>query len=136
MCCSKSSPSREDHSIAGASVCIWERAEPGQPSTDVEDISSPKHQQQIFTATVQQLLGKARLKSAPPPMKTINLATMNEAERKATLDLFRKFDCVVAVGDLTDAEIAHTDRGRRPRRRCTPDGRPTQRRSASRRADR
>ncbi len=94
---------REDHSIAGASVCLWERNQPTQPAAGEADIQSPARQQQIFSTAAQQLLKKARLKLAAA---NVNIGSMNAAERKAAIDQFKTFDCVVAVGDLLDRDIS------------------------------
>jgi predicted RND superfamily exporter protein len=97
---------RDDHSIAGASVCIWERTKAGSSSGGAESVQTPQQQQQIFSGAAQQLLGKARLKLAAADASKINLATMNDAERKAAIDQFKTFDCVIAIGELSDGEIA------------------------------
>jgi predicted RND superfamily exporter protein len=96
---------REDHSIAGASVCLWQRKPSGTSASGDVDVRSPRRQQEIFTATAQQLLAKARLNLQAADGDVINFSTMNEAERKATLGQFKKFACVVAIGNLSDAEI-------------------------------
>jgi uncharacterized protein len=91
--------SRADDSFAGASVCVWQR---GTDAPDTGPVVSPDHQQHIYATAVGQLLDWARLRLTGYDRE---LAALSEAERQAAINGFKTFDCVVAIGDISDAEL-------------------------------
>jgi predicted RND superfamily exporter protein len=92
---------REDQSFAGASVCIWQRGI--APAKEATPVTSPEQQQHIFATAVRQLLDWARLRLT---VANVELPALSDAERHAALQHFKTFDCVVAIGDIPDAELA------------------------------
>lgn len=89
---------RDDGSIGGASVCLWNRpvetlADAGGPAIDAAE---------IFSASTQELLAKARLKLTAAD---VDLAALPDDQRQGTIDYFKSFDCVVVLGTVPDADV-------------------------------
>ncbi len=93
--------SRADGSIAGASVCIWQRGAATAPPEGAP-VDSPDYQQHIYASAAQHLLDKARLRLEAFGLE---LAALTDTERQAVIDKLKSFDCVVAIGDVSPAEI-------------------------------
>ncbi len=92
---------RGDASLAGAAVCLWNPATKDQPSMQ-QPVDSPSYQQHIFAKATQELLDRARLKLQGFSNR---LTSLNDEQKQAVLNQFKKFDCVVAIGAVSDAEI-------------------------------
>lgn len=90
--------SRTDGSIGGAAVCLWERAAAASPTADASAVDAAA----IYSSAAQQLLGKARLRLTGA---NVDLAAMNDAERQDVITHFKSFDCVVAMGAVSAADI-------------------------------
>jgi uncharacterized protein len=89
---------RRDGSIGGASVCIWER--PG--ATVVASSGTDINIAGILSSSARELLAKARLRLTAAD---VDLAAMSDNDRKAAVDYFKSFDCVVVLGAVPDADI-------------------------------
>lgn len=92
---------RDDGTIAGANVCIWQQSSASAPpvSTPVE---SPEYRQHIFASATRQLLEWARLRLQAYQG---SLATLPPDQRQKVIDTFKTFDSVVVLGEVPDADI-------------------------------
>lgn len=88
--------------ISGASVCLWERKPFQAPDAKTTPLNAPVYQRQIYTSAAQELLSKARLKLTAA---NIDLPALASTGREAAIDQFKTFDCVVALGTISDADI-------------------------------
>jgi hypothetical protein len=88
--------------IAGASVCLWSRNGASEAELRKLPVDSPLYQEKVYSVATQDLLASARLKLAAAEL---DLRTLQPAQRGAVIKRFKSFDCVVAVGAVTDAEL-------------------------------
>ncbi|MEX2306294.1 MAG: MMPL family transporter [Pirellulales bacterium] len=93
--------SRGEGSFAGGSVCIWQR---GAATDHPENapVESPEYQQHIFSTATQQLLHRARLKLQAA---NVELSALSDEQRRAVLQRFQSYDCVLAIGAIPNAEL-------------------------------
>jgi uncharacterized protein len=92
---------RGDASLAGATVCLW-NPDLKNPPSKKEAVDSPAYQQYIYAKATQELLDSARLKLQA---FTNHLSSLTDEQKKAVTEQFKKFDCVVAIGNISNAEI-------------------------------
>jgi predicted RND superfamily exporter protein len=88
-------------SLAGAAVCVWNPATKEPPST-TDPVDSPAYQQHVFASATQELLDRARLKLQGFKNE---LSSLTDEQKQAVIAQFKKFDCVVAIGPVSDAEV-------------------------------
>jgi predicted RND superfamily exporter protein len=92
---------KHGESLGGATVCVWnpgEEEEP-KPTASVED---PAYKQHLYVEATQELLRRARLKRI---QYNKELSSLKPEERDAVVAQFKKFDSVVAIGDVSDADL-------------------------------
>jgi predicted RND superfamily exporter protein len=65
-------------------------------------VNSPDYQQHIFAKATQELLDRARLKLQGFKNQ---LSSLSNEQKKAVIEQFKKFDCVVAIGEVSNLEI-------------------------------
>lgn len=84
-------------SLAGGTVCVWN---PGQAAeaAATKSVESAAYQRHLYANAMQELLRRARLKRLG---FNKDLASATPAEK----DHLKSFDCVVAMGDIADADI-------------------------------
>jgi predicted RND superfamily exporter protein len=98
---------RGDESLAGASICIWDRAvQPAlaeQPDQqDERSADSAANQQRILVESAERLLSSARFKLTHT---SLDFAQMPAAAKQQLLAQLRDFDSVVLIGGFTDADV-------------------------------
>jgi predicted RND superfamily exporter protein len=88
--------------LAGGTVCVWN---PGGETAELPrttSVEAPAYQQHLYANAMQELLKRARLKRK---VFGNNLASLTPEQREGTIKQFKTFDCVVAIGDLSDADV-------------------------------
>ncbi|MCI0335915.1 MAG: MMPL family transporter [Planctomycetes bacterium] len=92
---------REDESLAGGAVCLWNPGDSNAPPMTVS-VETPAYRKHVFANATQELLDRARLK-----LQRFNgdLSKFTNEQREAVVKKFKSFDCVVAIGNIPDADI-------------------------------
>jgi len=98
--------SRDDGTVAAAKVCVWERGVDKSPPKNLS-VDQPEYQQHVYVGAVQQLLERARLQLTGAD---VDLPALRDDQRQAVINHFKTFDCVVAVGKISDAEIGQVEK--------------------------
>jgi predicted RND superfamily exporter protein len=93
---------KHEDSLADGTVCLWNPGVPTELPKTVP-VENPEYKQHLYSRSTQELLDRARLKSLQGYNK--QLASLPEAERDGVIKTFKRFDCVVAIGDIPDTEI-------------------------------
>jgi predicted RND superfamily exporter protein len=88
--------------IAGSSVCLWSRTRVSEEQLKELPVDSPLYQEKVYAGATQDLLASARLNLSAAEL---DLRSLQPAQRDAVMKRFKGFDCVVAVGDVSDAEL-------------------------------
>ena len=88
----------EDGSLSGASVCLWQRPTPHAPQADDARVDATA----IYASATQELLSKARLKLTAAEL---DLSKLGEEQRQVAIEHFKSFDCVVVVGNISNADV-------------------------------
>jgi predicted RND superfamily exporter protein len=86
-------------------VCIWQPGLAEHPPKGVA-VESPEYQEHIYAHALQRLLANARLRLTAANLR---LSQFNDAQRKAAIQQFKSFDCVVAIGEVPNAELRSVD---------------------------
>jgi predicted RND superfamily exporter protein len=91
----------QGESLGGGAVCIWNPGDNAPPkmTTSVED---PAYKQYLYAEATQELLKRARQK---PRGFNQTLSSLTPQQRDAVLEQFKRFDSVVAIGSVPDADI-------------------------------
>jgi predicted RND superfamily exporter protein len=96
---------REDGSFAGATVCVWKPGDTKAPpeTTPVDD---PGYQQHVYASATQELLNRARLRLDG---FNLQLTSLDAQQRQAVVKRFKLYDCVVALGNVSDADLREVE---------------------------
>jgi predicted RND superfamily exporter protein len=96
---------RPNGAISGGRVCIWQPGLAQQPPKE-RPLDSPEYQQHIYAHALRRLLANARLRLTAADLV---ISKLNETQRKAAIQQFKSFDCVVVVGKVPNAEVRAID---------------------------
>jgi predicted RND superfamily exporter protein len=91
---------KHGESLGGGAVCIWSPEEKAPPKTN--SVEDPAYNRHLYAEATQELLTRARLK-----LQGFNqgLASLTPQQRDAVAEQFKKFDSVVAIGNVSDADV-------------------------------
>jgi predicted RND superfamily exporter protein len=92
---------KNEESLAGGTVVLWtaEETQAPNPKTSVED---PAYQRHLYAGAVRELLNRARLKLQG---FSGSLAKLTDEQREKAISGLKRFDSVVAIGNVPDADI-------------------------------
>jgi predicted RND superfamily exporter protein len=93
---------KRNESLSGGTVCLWNPGESAAPPENMS-VENPAYKQYLYTSATQELLYRARLKRK---RFSNELATLTPAQLEAVIKQFKSFDCVVAIGDVSDADLS------------------------------
>jgi predicted RND superfamily exporter protein len=92
---------KRGESLGGGAVCIWNLGEKEAPKSTAS-VEDPAYKQHLYAEATQELLKRARQK---PQGFNQGLASLSPEQRDAVIAQFKKFDSVVVIGNVSDADV-------------------------------